>query len=65
MLFVPSFFFGSTLLAILAKDSSQDLRSSLQDKARKGGGDSSSARKKRKMKPGQAKTLSDLPALNT
>ncbi|KAL3925356.1 MAG: hypothetical protein SGILL_000465 [Bacillariaceae sp.] len=46
------------------KDSSQDLRNSLQDKAKKGGGGSSS-RKKRKMKPGQAKTLSDLPQLNT
>ncbi|KAG7346965.1 hypothetical protein IV203_006034 [Nitzschia inconspicua] len=47
------------------KDTSQDLRSSLQDKARKGGGGNSSTRKKRKMKPGQAKTLSDLPQLNT
>jgi hypothetical protein len=45
------------------QDSSSDLRNSLQDKAKKGG--SSSSRKKRKMKPGQAKTLSDLPQLNT
>mmetsp|Transcript_16659 Transcript_16659/g.31189 ORF Transcript_16659/g.31189 Transcript_16659/m.31189 type:complete len:241 (-) Transcript_16659:143-865(-) len=45
------------------KDSSQDLRSALDDKARKGG--PTQARGKRKMKRGQAKTLSDLPKLNT
>jgi len=46
------------------KDSSQDLRSALEQKARYGGGGKKS-RGKRKMKPGQAKTLSDLPVLNT
>lgn len=45
-------------------DASQDLRSALEQKARQGGGGKPS-RGKRKMKPGQAKTLSDLPALNT
>eukprot|EP00339_Tiarina_fusa_P015761 CAMPEP_0117032824 /NCGR_PEP_ID=MMETSP0472-20121206/23504_1 /TAXON_ID=693140 ORGANISM="Tiarina fusus, Strain LIS" /NCGR_SAMPLE_ID=MMETSP0472 /ASSEMBLY_ACC=CAM_ASM_000603 /LENGTH=210 /DNA_ID=CAMNT_0004741579 /DNA_START=68 /DNA_END=701 /DNA_ORIENTATION=+ len=45
------------------KDPSQDLRSALEAKAKKGG--SSGSRGKRKMKPGQAKTLSDLPQLNT
>ena len=43
-------------------DSSQDLRSALEQKARQGG---SKRLGKKKMKPGQAKTLSDLPALNT
>jgi len=43
-------------------DTSQNLRSALEEKAKKGG---SSSRGKRKMKPGQAKTLSDLPQLNT
>jgi len=47
-----------------ANDSSQDLRSALEQKARYGGGKKSS-RGKRKMKPGQSKTLSDLPQLNT
>jgi hypothetical protein len=46
------------------KDQSQDLRSGLQEKAKKSGG-KPSTRGKRKMKPGQAKTLSDLPQLNT
>lgn len=46
-------------------DSSQDLRSALEQKARYGGGGKKSSRGKRKMKPGQAKTLSDLPQLNT
>ncbi|CAJ1930493.1 unnamed protein product [Cylindrotheca closterium] len=45
-------------------DSSSNLRNALEAKARKGG--SSNMRPgKRKMKPGQAKSLSDLPALNT
>lgn len=46
-------------------DSSQGLRSALEQKARHGGGGKKPSRGKRKMKPGQAKTLSDLPALNT
>jgi len=46
------------------EDSSANLRNALQAKAKKGGG-SNSGRGKRKMRPGQAKTLSDLPALNT
>lgn len=47
-----------------AADSSQDLRSALEAKARLAGGKKPS-RGRRKMKPGQAKTLSDLPVLNT
>lgn len=47
-----------------AANSSQDLRSALEQKARQGG-DKNSSRGKRKMKPGQAKTLSDLPQLST
>jgi len=46
-------------------DPSQDLRSALEQKARYGGGGKKPSRGKRKMKPGQAKTLSDLPQLNT
>jgi len=46
-------------------DSSQNLRSALEQKARQGGSGKKSSRGKRKMKPGQAKTLSDLPQLNT
>jgi len=46
------------------EDSSANLRNALQSKARKGGGNNMRPGK-RKMKPGQAKTLSDLPALNT
>lgn len=45
------------------KDLSQDLRSALEEKAKKFGG--GGAKGKRKMRPGQAKTLSDLPQLNT
>jgi len=48
-----------------AVDSSQGLRSALEQKARLGGSSKKSSRGKRKMKPGQAKTLSDLPQLNT
>jgi len=46
-------------------DSSQDLRTALEHKARHGGSGKKPSRGKRKMKPGQAKTLSDLPQLNT
>ncbi len=49
---------------ILSKqDSSQDLRSALEQKARSApaGG---KPKRARKMKPGQAKTISDLPQLN-
>lgn len=45
-------------------DSSQGLRSALEQKARLGGAGGKPTRKK-KFKPGQAKTLSDLPVLNT
>jgi len=48
-----------------AANSSQDLRSALEQKARYAGADKNSSRRKRKMKPGQAKTLSDLPQLST
>jgi hypothetical protein len=44
-------------------DASQDLRSALEEKAKKGG--TSNNKGRRKMKRGQAKTLSDLPQLNT
>lgn len=47
-----------------SQDSSQNLRSALEEKAKKGGA-SGATKGKRKMKPGQAKTLSDLPQLNT
>jgi len=47
------------------QDSSQNLRTALEQKARQGGGAKKRSRGKRKMKPGQAKTLSDLPQLNT
>jgi outer membrane biosynthesis protein TonB len=43
-------------------DASQELRSALEAKAKRDGGTN---RGKRKMKRGQAKSLSDLPALNT
>lgn len=47
------------------KEQSQTLRSALEDKARKQpSSGSSGGRPKRKMKPGQAKTLSDLPQLS-
>jgi len=44
------------------EDSSQNLRSALEEKARKSG--PSKGKKPRKMRPGQAKTLSDLPQLS-
>lgn len=45
------------------EEPSQDLRSALEAKAKKAAGGGN--RGKRKMKPGQAKTIGDLPALNT
>ena len=44
------------------QDSSQDLRSALQEKAKAETG--GKKRSTRKFKPGQAKTLSDLPQLS-
>jgi hypothetical protein len=52
----------------IRQDVSQELRSALEEKAKKQGGQSGGAKRTgrgRKMKPGQAKTLSDLPVLNT
>lgn len=51
----------------LQQDTSQTLRSALQEKAKKetGSGGAKRTGRARKMKPGQAKTLSDLPQLNT
>ena len=51
------------LYSLQKPDSSQELRSALEQKARLAGSKSTKGRKK--MKPGQAKTLSDLPQLNT
>lgn len=48
----------------LKEDESQTLRSALQEKARKQNPSSGSTKPTRKMKPGQAKTLSDLPQLS-
>jgi len=48
----------------LKEDDAQTLRSALQDKARKQNPSSGSPKPTRKMKPGQAKTLSDLPQLS-
>jgi hypothetical protein len=53
-----------TLFSIIPQDSSQELRSALEEKARRNGG-SGAAKGKRKFKRGQAKSLSDLPKLNT
>mmetsp|Transcript_31935 Transcript_31935/g.95626 ORF Transcript_31935/g.95626 Transcript_31935/m.95626 type:complete len:216 (-) Transcript_31935:340-987(-) len=47
----------------LAEDSSQTLRSALEDKAKKAAS-TGGKKKKRQFKPGQAKTLSDLPQLS-
>lgn len=52
------------VLTFFPQDESQYLRSALEEKAKKSGG-TGGARGKRKMKPGQAKTLSDLPQLST
>lgn len=46
----------------LEQDSSQTLRSALQEKAKQN--DGATKKRKRAMKPGQAKTLSDLPQLS-
>ena len=46
------------------KEQSQTLRSALNEKARKAPSSGGSTKPKRKMKPGQAKTLSDLPQLS-
>jgi len=50
----------------LKEDTSQTLRSALQEKAKQQGGQTGGKRsgRGRKMKPGQAKTLSDLPQLS-
>lgn len=48
----------------LKEDQSQTLRSALEEKARKQQPASGPTRPKRKMKPGQAKTISDLPQLS-
>jgi len=47
----------------LVEDSSQTLRSALEEKAKKAGS-SGGKKPKRQFKPGQAKTLSDLPQLS-
>jgi hypothetical protein len=47
------------------QEQTEDLRSALEDKARKSGGAGGKSRGTRKMKRGQAKTISDLPKLNT
>lgn len=47
----------------LVEDSSQTLRSALEDKARKAAA-TGGKKRKRQFKPGQAKTLSDLPQLS-
>lgn len=56
--------FSINYMAGKEQDSSQNLRNALEQKARQGGG-RKTTRGKRKMKPGQAKTLSDLPVINT
>eukprot|EP00571_Detonula_confervacea_P016111 CAMPEP_0172310696 /NCGR_PEP_ID=MMETSP1058-20130122/12546_1 /TAXON_ID=83371 /ORGANISM="Detonula confervacea, Strain CCMP 353" /LENGTH=208 /DNA_ID=CAMNT_0013023613 /DNA_START=30 /DNA_END=656 /DNA_ORIENTATION=+ len=48
----------------LKEEQSQTLRSALQEKARTQPQSSGSTKPKRKMKPGQSKTLSDLPQLS-
>lgn len=48
----------------LQQDISQSLRSALQEKAKSSPPGGGGAKKARKMKPGQAKTLSDLPQLS-
>jgi len=48
----------------LKEEQSQGLRSALEDKARKQQPSSGSTKPKRKMRPGQSKTLSDLPQLS-
>lgn len=46
----------------MLEDESQNLRSALEEKAKKSG--PSKGKRERKMRPGQAKTLSDLPQLS-
>eukprot|EP00551_Chaetoceros_affinis_P003151 CAMPEP_0203640000 /NCGR_PEP_ID=MMETSP0088-20131115/5612_1 /ASSEMBLY_ACC=CAM_ASM_001087 /TAXON_ID=426623 /ORGANISM="Chaetoceros affinis, Strain CCMP159" /LENGTH=245 /DNA_ID=CAMNT_0050495059 /DNA_START=211 /DNA_END=948 /DNA_ORIENTATION=- len=48
----------------LQQDTSQTLRSALQEKAKKESGGPKRPSRGRKMRPGQAKTLSDLPQLS-
>lgn len=56
-------YFASLLnIDYMQEDSSQNLRSALEEKAKKSG--PSKGKRARKMRPGQAKTLSDLPQLN-
>ena len=56
---IPLFIF------VAFQESSQNLRSALAEKAKKGGGPTGGRTKpKRALKPGQAKTLSDLPQLS-
>jgi len=54
-----------TNTCIASQEKSQGLRSALEEKAKKSGSSSGGRTGKRQMKPGQAKTLSDLPQLNT
>jgi len=56
-------YFASLLnIDYMQEDSSQTLRSALEEKAKKSG--SSRGKRARTMRPGQAKTLSDLPQLS-
>lgn len=48
----------------LQEDTSQTLRSALEEKAKQTGGGPKPKPRGRKMRPGQAKTLSDLPVIN-
>lgn len=57
-----SFFLFATIQLNNEKEPSQSLRSALEEKARKQ--QPGPTKPKRKMKPGQAKTLSDLPQLS-
>mmetsp|Transcript_27009 Transcript_27009/g.55339 ORF Transcript_27009/g.55339 Transcript_27009/m.55339 type:complete len:80 (-) Transcript_27009:470-709(-) len=59
--FLSYYFWG--VLNFNEKEPSQNLRSALEEKARKQPG-AGQSKPKRKMKPGQAKTLSDLPQLS-
>ena len=46
------------------QDSSSSLRSALEEKAKRDAAAGGAKKRGRKMKPGQAKTISDLPVLN-
>mmetsp|Transcript_22774 Transcript_22774/g.37721 ORF Transcript_22774/g.37721 Transcript_22774/m.37721 type:complete len:227 (-) Transcript_22774:282-962(-) len=48
----------------LKEDNTQNLRSAMEEKAKKSGGSTGRKKGKRQMRPGQAKTLSDLPVLS-